>query len=658
MTSIAVERNLAIPLHDGTVLAGDLYRPDDERPHPALLNFYPYRKDDIIGSLFDGTRRRLVGRGYADLLVDMKGTGGSEGKYGETFNLKREGHDAAEVVEWAAAQEWCDGNVGVWGVSYGGFMAFASAVEKPPHLKAIVAVYASTDNRQRLAPHGCPSWFGMYSWAGHMLAMDLLPPTYQDAEGRWRRTWDQRLRRMKEELPHGLEWQVHPPEDGYWTEGRVETSGIEVPALLIGGWRDMFTDAMVDIFAALPGRRHLVMGPWLHVIPHLSEVEPWDWVGAMSDWWDQYLVPGGNEAPFLGQNGAQASVVYFAQGANCWQRGEHWPPTGTSEKKFYLTGGRLEANAGPESESLRYTGDPTVGVGAGILDPFGTGLGWPQEQSVDDARSLTFTTGPLGTPLEIAGKPTAELFVVIEEGVEAQLSVKLSAVGPDGRSHLITRGIHRCAPTACEAKAGSSPGRTVAMVTVQLSATDYVLAPGDRLRLAVAAADFPTFWPTPTVPRITLWCGGDYPSALKVPVAPGPEIAPPPPVDVPRPPAEPDPGWALFGEPTYLVGQDRANGEMTVSLGLRSQLKTPEGALVSNDELFSARAQPRRPEAARLDGRSLFEIEMPAGDRVVVRTEVSYGRTASVCHGSVLYDGVVVFDHHWTNWALEQLGPR
>ena len=649
MTSIAVERNLAIPLYDGTVLAGDLYRPADDHPHPVLLNFYPYRKDDIIGSLFDGTRRRFVERGYADLLVDMRGTGGSEGNYGETFNLKREGRDAAEVVEWAAAQDWCDGSVGVWGVSYGGFMAFASASEKPPHLKAIVSVYATTDNRERLAPHGCPAWFGMYSWAAHMLAMDLLPPTYQDGEGRWRRTWEQRLRRMEEELPHGLEWQVHPPDDAYWSEGRVDATGIEVPTLLIAGWRDIFTDAMVEVFGALPGRRHLVIGPWLHVVPHLSLVEPWDWVGAMSDWWDQYLVPGGDDRR------TAASVVYFAQGANTWRSDERWPPAGTSEKQLYLAGGRLERETRPETEIHRYTGDPTVGVAAGILDPFGTGLGWPEEQSVDDVRSLTFTTDPLGTPVEIAGRPTAELFVVIENEVEAQLSVKLSAVGPDGRSRLITRGIHRCLPLGLVAPEGESaasapPGSTAVTVMVQLAATDYVVAAGDRLRMAVAAADFPTVWPTPTVPRITLCCGGDKPSVLRLPVAPNMENSTRPPVHVPRPPAEPDPGWAQFGKPSYFVQHDRINGEMAVSLGLRAQVKTPQGALVSNDELFSARVQPRWPEAARLDGRSLFEIEMPAGEKVVVRTEASYGRKASVCHGTVLYDGLLIFDHRWSNW--------
>jgi uncharacterized protein len=648
VTAITVERNLVIPLADGTALAGDLYRPAGDHPHPVLLNFYPYRKDDIIGSLFDGTRRRFVERGYADLLVDMRGTGGSDGNYGETFNLKREGRDAAEVVEWAAAQDWCDGNVGVWGVSYGGFMAFASACEKPPHLKAIVSVYATTDNRERLAPHGCPAWFGMYAWAAHMLAMDLLPPTYEDGEGRWRRTWEQRLRRMEGELPHGLEWQVHPPDDVYWSEARLDPASIEVPTLLVAGWRDIFTDEMVELFGSLPGRRHLVIGPWLHVVPHLSEVEPWDWVGAMSDWWDQYLVPGGQD----GRTGA--SVVYFAQGANTWYSDECWPPTGTAEKQLHLAGRRLESEAQPDIEIHPYTGDPTVGVAAGILDPFGTGLGWPEDQGVDDVRSLTFTTGPLGMPLEIAGRPAADLFVLIDNGVEAQLSVKLSAVGPDGRSHLITSGIERCAPAALvtsdrQSNPGYPPAGEVVPLTVQLAATDYVVAAGHSLRLAVAAADSPTFWPSPSVAQITLFCGGEMPSVLRLPVAPNVESTGRSPVQVARPPAEPDPGWAQFGKPSYRLQHDRVNGEMTVSLGLRSQVKTPLGAVVSNNEMFSAHVEPRRPDAARLDGRSLFEIDMPGGERVVVRTEASYGRQASVCHGSVLCDGVLVFDHHWSN---------
>src|SRR5438552_15227048 len=88
------------------------------QPGPVLVSYYPYRKDDIIGSLFEGCRIRLCERGYASVFVDMAGTGASEGAW-KCFELSSEGRDFAEVIEWVAAQDWCDGNVGAWGVSYG-----------------------------------------------------------------------------------------------------------------------------------------------------------------------------------------------------------------------------------------------------------------------------------------------------------------------------------------------------------------------------------------------------------------------------------------------------------------------------------------------------------------------------------------------------------
>ena len=188
---------LSVPLDDGTILSADVCCPDGARPGPVLVSTYPYRKDDIIGSLFEGTRQRLAERGYATVFADMAGTGASDGSYGETFDLPREGRDCAAVVEWAAAQDWCDGNVGAWGVSYGGMTALAAAAARPPHLKAIVAVYATTDvYRDTITLGGCPAMLGRYAWAAHMMALGLCPPTAQDPEGRWRQVWDQRLRRL------------------------------------------------------------------------------------------------------------------------------------------------------------------------------------------------------------------------------------------------------------------------------------------------------------------------------------------------------------------------------------------------------------------------------------------------------------------------------
>ena len=139
-----VERNLLVPLADGVTLAGDLYRPGSD-PAPVLISFYPYRKDDIIGSFTERQRLALVERGYAHLLVDVRGFGGSDGSSVESQDPRAEGRDAAEVVEWVARQAWCDGAVGVWGVSYGGLAALAVAAERPPALRAIASIYGLQD---------------------------------------------------------------------------------------------------------------------------------------------------------------------------------------------------------------------------------------------------------------------------------------------------------------------------------------------------------------------------------------------------------------------------------------------------------------------------------------------------------------------------------
>ena len=142
---VRVERNVLIPLADGVTLASDLYLPDAPGPFPTLVTFYPYRKDNIIGSFSAYTRRWFAERGYAHLLVDVRGSGGSAGRWVESMHPIPEGRDGAQAVEWAATQDWCDGSVGVWGISYGGMMAFYTAAERPPHLKAIAPVYGMSD---------------------------------------------------------------------------------------------------------------------------------------------------------------------------------------------------------------------------------------------------------------------------------------------------------------------------------------------------------------------------------------------------------------------------------------------------------------------------------------------------------------------------------
>jgi uncharacterized protein len=626
------EKNLMVPLADGTRLSADLYRPAGASPGPVLVSYYPYRKDDIIGSLFERTRIRLCERGYASVFADMAGTGASGGDYGESFDLPREGRDCAEIIEWVAGQDWCDGNVGAWGVSYGGMTALAAAAHRPPHLRAIAAAYATTDvYRDTIAPEGWPSMLGRYAWAAHMAALGLCPPTLQDPGGRWRNVWDQRLQRLGAGQPHALNWQAHPQRDAYWQERVVDASAISVPALLVGGWADAYAGAMVRVFGEVRGPKRLILGPWMHVLPHLSAVEPWDWVAEMADWWDAHLRPAGSPPE-------RDQVLFFARGGG-WRTARQWPPEDVSHLQLYLDGYRLDAAASSEPGRRSYAGDPVAGLAAGIWDPFGTGNGWPEEQSGDDARSLTFTSDPLPDPLLIAGSPEAELHVQLPPGEEAHLAARLCMVQPDGRSELITSGWCRIPPPPGSADA---PMR---QIMIPLGPAACVLPAGSRVRLSLACANFPHLWPAPVTLGLAVGSGQDSPSVLRLPVSREDGRAGA--VAVARPPAEPDTGWVTDAEPVYRLSLDKAAGEAAVTFGARSRLQAPAGAQLSLDEEFTARIRASRPDGAALLARVSVRLRMPAGERVEVSVTSASYRQSSVIEASVTLDGALLLHQRW-----------
>jgi uncharacterized protein len=632
-------RDVAIPLADGIRLSGDLYRPAAQAAGPVLVSYYPYRTDDIIGSLFEGTRIGLARRGYATLFVDMTGTGASDGDYAESFDLPREGRDCAEIIEWAAEQDWCDGRVGVWGVSYGGMNALAAAAQRPPHLRALVAVYATTDMyRDTIAPGDCPAMLGRYAWAAHMLALGLCPPTRQDPGGRWQRTWQRRLRRLAAGQPHALAWQAHPERDDYWQARVVDAAAIGVPAMLIGGWADAYSDAMLRVFGQLTGPKRLIMGPWMHVLPHLSAVEPYDWVAAMADWWDTHLgpEPGGAGSP-------EPPVLFFSHGSG-WRAAGQWPPSGVAPQRFFLSGHRLGTEPPAEPGQRSYQADPLVGLAAGIWDPFGTGSGWPEEQSGDDARSLTFTSDPLPEPLLIAGCPAADLCLTQPPDTGTQLAARVCMVSPAGRSTLISTGWCRVPPTG--GTAPSAAGRPV-RVTVTLAAAAAELPAGSRIRLSVACADFPHIWPARTNPALCLATGPGTGAELRLPVSRAADRGDRPAAITPPPAGPPDTGWVTDGQPAYRVTQDKVSGETSVTFGASSRLRPPSGADLRLAETFTARVHPARPAGAAVLAQVDASLRLPAGEQVQVAVRSTAHRQSSAIEASVTLDGTTLLHQRW-----------
>jgi putative CocE/NonD family hydrolase len=508
LVDVRVQRNVLIPLSDGVSLAGDLFLPDAPGPFPALVSYYPYHKDDLIGALFDHPNRYFAARGYANILVDLRGLGNSEGVAWDVGD-PREATDGAEIVEWAAGQSWCDGNVGMWGMSYGGITSFKTAAVAPPHLKAIVPMNGGLDHYHDIVyPGGCFNCLGILGgWGPFMTAMNLTPPMHQDPDGRWYRIWRERLNAAR--APYIMPYQQHPNFDEYWESKTIAGERIKVPAFLIGAWRDIFPEAMVRAYERVQGPRRLLMGPWMHEMPDLAGFAQVDYLAEMLRWWDCWLKGVANGVP------DEPPVVIYVQGQG-WRHESAWPVPRTQDSVTYLSladhgRGTLASEPPPDVREVSYVADPTVGAMAGLWDPTGTGLGAPLDQGPDDLRSITFTGDPLRQALEITGSPEATVCVALDEGAETNLVVKLCDVDPDGHSTLITTGwakANRQAPAAATA------------FRVPLWATSYAVSAGHRLRVSVSCSDFPRIWPTRSNPRIRLATGVAAPSAIRLPVVP------------------------------------------------------------------------------------------------------------------------------------------
>src|SRR5262245_47865407 len=272
----------------GTVrLAARMWLPETELPVPAILEYLPYRKGD--GTAIDDAARHgyFAGHGFAAVRVDMRGSGDSDGVLLDEYT-QTELDDAVAVIGWLAAQPWCNGNVGMIGISWGGFNALQVAALAPPALRAIVSV-CSTDDRYADDVHyvgGAVVARDMPGWAMTMLAFNARPPDPEVVGARWREMWQQRL----DTTPAFIEgWLAHPQRDAYWRHGSVceNYAAIRAPVLVVGGWADGYTNAVLRLLDGLTAPTRAIIGPWAHNWPHMAAPGPTiGFLGEAVRWWD------------------------------------------------------------------------------------------------------------------------------------------------------------------------------------------------------------------------------------------------------------------------------------------------------------------------------------------------------------------------------------
>ena len=515
--------HLWIPLSDGTRLAARIWLPAfaDEEPVPAILEYLPYRKRDGTAERDAMTHPYLAGQGYACVRVDMRGSGESDG-YLEDEYLAQEQDDALEVIDWIVAQPWCSGQVGMMGISWGGFNALQVAARRPPALKAIVTI-CSTDDRYADDIHykgGCLLNDNL-NWSAQMMAYMTRPPDPLLVGDGWRSQWLDRL----ENLPFLADkWLQHQHRDSYWKHGSVceDFSAIEAAVLAVGGWADAYSNAVPRLLAGLSAPSRGLTGPWVHKYPHIAWPEPA--IGFLQEirrWWDAWLK--GEETGVLEDPAyrvfLQESVppkTEYGERPGRWIGAPQWPWAGIEDGVLALNEGRLEAEAGPEM-ALTVSSPQSTGLAGGNFCPgMRTGFEMPGDQRHDDAGSLVFDSHVLEEDLAIIGAPQVGLEFSVDRPL-ALVAVRLCDVHPDGASTRVTYGVFNLThrenhetPTELE------PGKRYQLL-ISLDDCAYEFPAGHRLRLAISTAYWPLIWPSPEPVTLTLFTGV---SCLVLPVAP------------------------------------------------------------------------------------------------------------------------------------------
>jgi uncharacterized protein len=533
-----VIENVFIPMRDGARLAARLWLPVDaeQYPVPAVLEYIPYRKRDSSRGRDQLNHPYIAGHGYACIRVDLRGSGDSDGVMVDEYR-PAEHEDAEDVIAWLAEQPWCDGNVGMMGISWGGFNSLQLAARRPPALKAIISASATDDLYvDNMHYMGGALLADNLSEATVMFAFNSLPPDPQIVGDRWREMWHERL------AGSGLwleTWLEHQRRDDYWKPASVceDYSQVQCPVMAVGGWADGYTNAIFRLMENLEVPRKALIGPWGHKYPHLGVPGPA--IGFLQEvvrWWDHWLK--GKDSGLMDEpmmrvwmQDSMAPSASYEDRPGRWVAEDEWPSPRTEERSYVLTGHHLEEGPAREPERDVPLQSPlSVGMFAGKWASYAAVPDLPFDQREEDGGALFYESAPLEEDLEVFGLPECRFEVSADQPV-AMLAVRLSDVGPNGEATRVTYGIlnltHR---DGSEDPQPLEPGRKY-RVSIPLNGIAQSFPAGHRLRLSVSTSYWPLVWPSPEAATVTLTTGS---SELILPV---------------RPPREADAELRDFGEP-------------------------------------------------------------------------------------------------------------
>jgi len=509
--SPAVKINLGVrvPMRDGITLSANVFRPDKHGKFPVIILRTPYGKNSA--SQF-GFGRFFAGNDYVYIVEDSRGRHDSDGTF---HGMHDEANDGYDTIEWAAAQDWSDGNVGTLGGSYGGQNQWMAAVGSPPHLKTMAVLVSPPGPFYNL-----PFQYGALT----LLSIDwyIMVSDHVNQNSR-----ELGLDRVLRELPLVTIDEVatggrpiplwkknfeHPAYDEYWKAVDYERNydKVDVPVLHISGWYDDDQPGTFRNFTAMRrlGRKgqKMIVGPWPHAVTRKQTTlgildfgpeSTLDLNGILLRWYDRWLKGISNGVD------TEPPVRVFVMGANTWRDEPDWPLPATQWTKYYFhSGGKANSLSGdgvlsptlPRKEppdSYAYDpADPTPF----IVPASSAQVGGPDDYRPVGERNdvLVYTTPPLEQDMEITGPISVKLFAS-SSAPDTDWNAMLIDVYPDAYALRLNDGVVRASyRESLENPSPIEPGK-IYEYTIDCWTTSMLIRKGHCLRVHIASAAFPKF---------------------------------------------------------------------------------------------------------------------------------------------------------------------
>ncbi|EKF74732.1 peptidase S15 [Alcanivorax hongdengensis A-11-3] len=560
---------LLITMSDGTRLAASVTLPADENGNaidgsfPTVATFTGYSQT-YTASIFSDPA--LVKRGYAYITVDMRGTGASEGTW-QAFT-ETDHQDISTLLDYIAAQPWCNGRIGMNGASYMGITGLLAGATGNPHLKAIFAIVPMGDAYRDIVFSGgqinagfIPLWIALVTGLGIIptqTGLDNGEPQY------YLETLLDHLTGSLTDFPvpvvaDALLGGDYSYDSEFWRiKSPLEyTDRIQAPTFVVGGLNDLFQRGEPLLYEALKDHTNakLLIGPWEHLAGSLGAGLPADGVPALSNirlaWFDHYLKDmdtGAQDYP---------PVTQYYTGAERYITAADWPHPQASAKTFYLHGktlplaGTVDNSAPTGKAQTTIVQQPVNGLcsasasqwTAGVL-----GLVVPPckaQGNLTELLEAVYTTAPLEQDMAINGPIGAQIWASTT-ALDADIVVRISDVDANGISRQLTDGIQMASmshfdlartrfmdgkmiqpwhPFTKASKQGITP-LTPFRADVEVFPTSAVIKAGHRLRISVGASDLPHG--LSTVPNLlssligglTVYSTPAMPSRVNIPLVP------------------------------------------------------------------------------------------------------------------------------------------